>query len=348
MRRYRLVLLVGVLALVFAGIALNRLRQDSARLTGWLIQLVQDQTGLTVTTSGPGRFRFWPELRLALDGVEIRDGETDLARISSLEVGLPWSTLRGGDIRLGGINIDRIDLHAAPIDVWWNRWFAADAGPPAPWRWPVLEQPVRINRLVWFGTETQAQATFALSDLSVDQWRPDQVGRLSTRIEWPGAEPLPILLVATPRQAGYDLQLSPFALAVDPELSNIAVSGELSLNPLNQGRFSGTLNAADLSKRLSGDLLDFERPSSLTIDWQGQWNGRFWFRANGTLFAEPIHADIALPANWRDHVSPPMALLDVLEGKIEIERLRLGISEWNRLSIEGKPLADLPGPKTVP
>ncbi len=348
MRRYRLVLLVGLIALVFAAIAVNRLRQDSSRLTGWLIQLVQEQTGLTVSTSAPGRFRFWPELRLALDGVSVRDGETDLARISSLEIGLPWSTLRGGDIRLGGITIDRIDLHTAPIDAWWTRRFAADAGPPAPWRWPVLEQPMRIDRLVWFSAESDTHAAFALSELSIDQWRPDQVGRLSTRIEWPGAEPLPILLVATPRQSAYDLHLSPFALAVDPELSNIAVSGELSLNPLNQGRFSGELNAVDLSKRLTGDLLDFDRPSSLTVDWQGQWDGRFWLRANGTLFAEPIHADIALPADWRDHVAPPMALLDVLEGRIEIERLRLGISEWNRLSIEGKPLADLPGPQPGP
>lgn len=349
MRRHRFAILVAIIVLAFGAIALNRLRQDTTRLTGWLVSLVADTTGLVLDPQAPGRFSFWPELRLGFDSVALRDGETTLAVVDGLDVSIPWSTLRGGPVQVGAISVDRIDLHAGPSQAWFARRYSADAGPPQPWTWPRLAQPVAIGQLRWFSAGDDTTPAFAVADLRIDRWMPGSVASLQASVSvQPEVAPVRVALVATPAQDGIDLVLAPFALALDPGVVDAEASGRFSFNHLGQGRFDGTIAARDLSPRFGADWLDLDRPSRLEVGWRGTFDGAFRLRANGSLFGEALEADVGLPVDWRDHATPPMALLDVLEGKATITRLRIGASEWNRLSVEGHPFADEGAPPTAP
>lgn len=337
--RFALLALIPVLGL--AVLAINRLREDSARLTTWLQELVLTRTGLTLDTSEPGRFSFWPELSLSLQNVQLRDREATVAQASSLAVSLPWSALRGDKLQLAGLQIGDMTVQGSALSTWWQNRFSSDLGPPQPWQWPSLSAPLRIHSLHWAGS-SEANSWW-LRDVELAQWLPDQPTRLQATFGFPNqTAAIPVLLVCTPRQSGYDLQLSPFALAIDPQVTRIEMSGTATFNHLHRVAFDGTLKTGDLSQRLAMDELDLERPSSLAVNLRGYWDGALRARALGLLFAETIDLDIGLPADWRSHRDPPMALLDVLEGQISLARLRLGASEWVRLSIEGKPLTESP------
>lgn len=343
MRRYRFALIVAVVVLAFGAIALNRLRQDSARLTGWLVAFVRAETGLEVITNAPGEFTFWPEPRLRISGTELRDGDAAIAHLYGFEIGVPWSTIRGGPMRLNGLSVTRLDVHSGPMSKFIERWTSADAGPPAPWKWPVIDQPVHIGELHWHSETPESPTPWHLRDIDLDQLVIGHPTRLSMLVHGAAEHaPAPVLLVGTPIQDGIDLHLSPMALAIDPQASNISASGSFRFNHLHQGRYTGSLTVTDLSKRVAFDALDLNRASALELDWQGTFDGRFRLRGEGTLFGEDLTADIALPPDWRNHLEPPMAIVHVLEGKIRIARLRFGISEWNGLTIEGIPLVDDP------
>jgi len=341
MRRYRFALIVAVVVLAFGAIALNRLRQDSARLTGWLVAFVRAETGLEVITKTPGEFTFWPELRLRIEDAEVRDGGASVGTVNGLEVGIPWSSVRGGPVRLGGLSVTRIDVQSTAMMQFIERWTSADAGPPAPWNWPTLDQPVHVGALYWHAEPTSASRDWFLEDIDLDRLVVGLPTRLSLTVRVnEDHSPVPVLLVATPMKDGIDLQLSPMLLAIDPNISGISASGSFRFNHLRQGRYTGSLAVTDLSKRVVFDALDLDRPSALELDWQGTFDGRFRLRGEGKLFGEDLTADIALPTDWRNHLEPPMAIVQVLEGKIRIARLRFGVSEWDGLTIEGVPLVD--------
>lgn len=345
--RLRFWALLLIPALALGLLAINRLREDSARLTRWVQDLVLRETGLSLTTSAPGSFDFWPQLSLSLRDVTLKDGDANVAAASQLSFQLPWSALRGNALQLGGVQIDTLTLHGPALDTWWQKRFSADLGPAQPWQWPELSAPLQIGQLQWQGSGPEDSWTF--SDLGLDRLLPGQMSRLQMRVRLPKeTEAIPVVALLTPVQSGIDLQLHPFALTVDPAVANIEISGSAAFNHLHQVQFEGDLKTGDLSKRLAIDALDLDQTSALTVQARGFYDGAVRLRAIGQLFGEACDLDIGLPSDWREHLEPPMALLEVLQGQIKLARLRVGMSEWVRLSIDGKPVEETPATALPP
>ncbi|AVP96300.1 hypothetical protein C7S18_03445 [Ahniella affigens] len=343
--RFWALLLIPAFALTL--LAINRLREDSERLTRFVQDFVLRETGLSLTSSKPGTFDFWPQLSLSLSDVNLKDGEATVAAARQLSIQLPWSALRGDTLQLGGVQVEALILQGPALGAWWDRQYSADLGPAQPWQWPELTAPLQIDALQWQGSSPDD--SWSLKGLSLDRLQPGQMSRLELQVRLPKQEQdIPIVALLTPSQAGPDLQLSPFALNVDPGIANIEISGNAAFNHLQQFGFDGALKTGDLSRRIGMDALDLDQQSALALQTRGYLDGALRLRAVGQLFGEAIDLDIGLPADWRAHLDPPMALLDVLQGQIKLARLRIGMSEWVRLSIEGKPLEETVGTALPP
>jgi hypothetical protein len=127
-----LALLCGAAASAIAWFA------DPGRLTALVTRQVESRFGATLTTAGSGRFSFLPGLRLSLPQPVLgRDGDT-IARADTLELVLPWSTLRAR-----GSAIDRVDLVRPVLDVEaLRRWLAAR--PPSSGSMPDLRFALHV------------------------------------------------------------------------------------------------------------------------------------------------------------------------------------------------------------
>lgn len=345
MKRFRFALILLVLVLAFLALGLNRLRQDSVRLSGWLTEWLQQEFNLDLRLAEPAAFSFWPEFNLAIARADLHDHRSGqrIGGLEGLALQMPWSILRDPQVRILAVSATRIDLHRGPLSQWLASLQPTDVGPPAPWRWPQLESPLRIDSIHWFdGGQSEDNAHWRIDGLRLNQLRVDQPLELMLSLVPADAEiaPIPLSLRAVPKQLAYGLALHDTELSLDAELAPVLLRGELALDPLWNGKFDTRLAFQHLNRRWQLDMLDADKASALATVWQGRIDGGFRWRGEGTLFEAPIEFDVALPDNWREQLDPPLALLDVMQGHIRIKYLRLGMSEWNGLSIEGQPFPE--------
>jgi hypothetical protein len=210
-RRRRWIRLIALGVFVFGGWIASRMLLQPERLSAFLLQQAEDATGLVITLDQPADVGFWPDLHLELQGLDVRAPGSDRTILQGqrVEIVLPWSALRGGDLRLRELRLVPMTLDLDALSQWLDT--RADAGPPAPWRLPQLDAGLRISRsrITWGervvsdfdldldGLHDGATSTAAISGI---------LGAPDLRL------PFDLRLVFVPRQHGDEIHLDPLAI----------------------------------------------------------------------------------------------------------------------------------------
>lgn len=211
-RRRRWIWLIALgLVLLGGWIALRMLLQPE-RLSAFLLQQAEDATGLIITLEQPADVGFWPDLHLEMQGLIVRAPGSDrtILRGQRVEIVLPWSALRGGDLRLRELRLVPMTLDLDALAEWLDT--RADAGPPAPWRLPQLDTGLLVSRsrITWSDRE------IADFHLDLDGLHDGHTSIASIRgvLVAPDLRlPFDLGLVFMPRQHGDEIRLDPLAIA---------------------------------------------------------------------------------------------------------------------------------------
>lgn len=131
----------GVLALlVLLGWWFVDRQLQPERLTRTVLDRLGSSLQLDIAFEGTPDYAFSPEPRLRVPNLVVTDPATGRPVLSAkrLEVSLPWSTVRGGDVV-----ITRLELDSPVLDVdGLQRWLASR--PPAPFRLPTLTRGMAV------------------------------------------------------------------------------------------------------------------------------------------------------------------------------------------------------------
>jgi hypothetical protein len=210
-RRRRWIWLVALGVLLLGGWFAVRMLLQPERLSAFLLQQAGDATGLVITLDQPADVGFWPDLHLELQGLEVRAPGSDrtILRGERAEIVLPWSALRGGDLRLRELRLVPMTLDLDALSEWLDT--RADAGPPAPWRLPRLDTGLLVSdgRITW--------GDRVISDFSLDLDGLHDGERSSASLGGVLGTPdrdlrFGLDLVFVPRQHGDEIRLDPLAI----------------------------------------------------------------------------------------------------------------------------------------
>lgn len=322
-RRWPWLLLPVVLLL--AGIAALRLLLEPARLSEYLLREAEAATGLDFTLATPARIGVWPDLHLALDGLEARapGAATPLLRVAQLDAVLPWSALRADRVQLRSLRLQAPELDWSALRAWSESRSAL--GPPAPLRLPRLDAALAVHegRIVGPGWRLEDL------ELRLDGLRGGTPTQLQVRGGYAAADvrrALELELSGTPREQLGTLTLetlrlqaaAPLALELrgraewqPPQRLEFSLEGELPEWP--EGWPPSPL-APDSPAPAHGLALGFRG----TPDLQGTLRLRL-ARGEASLGGEIAIGDLA--AWMRDPARPP---LPPLRGELQAERLDAG------------------------
>jgi uncharacterized protein involved in outer membrane biogenesis len=140
-RRRKFLLVVLGLLLVFALVIAHFLQP--AQLTALVLDRAGRALKLDLRTSGPGSYALRPEPRLVLPGLSasVPGATTPFFRSNQVELALPWSTLRGGDLFITRIVMKSPDLDLPAM----QRWLASRPPSTSPFKLPTLTKGIGID-----------------------------------------------------------------------------------------------------------------------------------------------------------------------------------------------------------
>ena len=340
-RRRRWIVLLVLLALAFTVFFTLRALLQPERVSAFLLRQAQQATGLQISLDEPADIGLWPDLHVELTGLTATapGASQPLLRAASVEAALPWSVLRGNDIRLLGLRLisPQLDLPATLA------FFSRDesAGPPAPLQLPSLDAPLEIRdgRIDGDGWALEAL------DLTLPSLRDGIATRLTLRgtlVQAEVSHTFALQLATTPHTEGSTLQLAP--LTLDLVLDALPVwrphiEGELAWNP------AGTLNF-DLRSLIApwpDTWPELPLPSSdddavrlmLRYDGDSALTGLATFSLlrgdDGVRGAVTLNDTLAWLGSERTSPLPP------LQGSLDIKRMQYGSIEASGIRIQMQP-----------
>ena len=125
------------------------------QVANFLVARIAATLDLEITVAARAEYQLRGTPRLVLrDVVARRHGDVPLLRADRIDVSLPWSTLRGSELTIRRVELDRPRLDLAAL----RRWLATR--PPSEQRMPTLTDGLRIRD----------------GSISNDDWRVDEIG----------------------------------------------------------------------------------------------------------------------------------------------------------------------------
>ncbi len=349
MRRWaRYALLLAGLGSVVLGFGLWRLSRDDERLTRWLADSVRSATGLDMQSQDTGAFGFWPQLSVALNDIELRslDGSSTPARIDSIRVQVPWSSVFGRELRASRVVLRGVDLDAAAISSWLAH--RADAGPLPAWRWPELDAALLIEDLRYLaaGAAGNEVEQLVLDQLHLDRWIIDEPSSLSARLRLPalGPDQLQLSLGCTPRQTRNAIAVEPCAATIGADnRDELALRGYIRLDDKAGSEVQFRIEASALPAWLPLAPVGSEaEPVNIVMRLIGAVAGPLKVKSGGTLAASNIDVDVVLPYGWIDLAGAAdwEELAERATGSLSIDRwqsgdLRLEDIRWSNEPANG-------------
>ena len=140
-RLRRWVKVLAVLALVaLLGWWFVQRQLEPGRLTTTVLGRLGSSLALDIAFEGTPDYSFEPEPRLRVPNIVVTDPATGklVLRAKRLEVSLPWSTVRGGDIVITRLELDEPVLDVDGLQGW------LAARPEAPFKLPVLTRGLAV------------------------------------------------------------------------------------------------------------------------------------------------------------------------------------------------------------
>ncbi len=333
MRRWsRYLLLLAGVGTVVVGFGLWRLSRDDERLTRWLADSVRSATGLQMHSRDSGSFGFWPQLSVALNDIELRafSGSSTPARIDSIRVQVPWSSVFGRELHASRVVLRGVDLDAAAISSWLAH--RADAGPLPAWRWPELDAALLVEDLRYLSADEAGTPVeqFVLERLYLDRWIIDQPASLSARMHVPALadETLQINLGCTPRQTRNAIAIEPCSASIGVDnRSELAVRGYLRLDDSARSEVQLRIEASALPAWLPVAAMGAqEQPVNIVMRLIGAAAGPLKLKSGGTLADSTLDIDVVLPYGWIDLASAAdwTGLADRATGSLSIDKWQQG------------------------
>lgn len=266
----------GLVALACAGagwLALAWLLQPE-RVSALLVERMEAATGLRIALAEPAGLGLLPAPAVRLRGLSARDRASgaDVLAVGTLDVSLPWRSLRSTPLTLDHIRAQGIRLDRDALAAWLDRRAGDDLGPPPPLALPELATPLEIVDL-----SIVARDGLQLSrlDLSTSPLRDGQPFEARLDGHWAldaHAGTLALTLHTRPRASDGALLFDPLRLTLtldDAETAPWRAEGALRLAP---GLRPETRLALDLP------------------DWPAAWPSP-WPRGG----AEPWRVDLTVP-----------------------------------------------------
>lgn len=136
-------MLAAIAGLLLAGILLIAHFLQPAQLTALVLDRASRALKLDLQTSGPGSYAWRPEPRLVLPGLSasVPGSATPFFHSGQVELALPWSTLRGGDVVITRIVLKSPDLDLPAL----QRWLATRPPSTKPFKLPRLTSGLGIE-----------------------------------------------------------------------------------------------------------------------------------------------------------------------------------------------------------
>ncbi|HET9047908.1 MAG TPA: hypothetical protein VFN29_02925 [Chiayiivirga sp.] len=151
-----------LIGLIMAALLAVRSLMQPERISALLLTQLQTATGFEFRLQRPADVGLWPDLHLALEGLDVRasGAQSPFLRVTRMDLALPWSVLHDDS----GLHIRRLRLIEPELDL---RVLAdvlshrGDAGPPAPLRIPRLDSPLQIRDGIVRGEDWRLEAVSA-------------------------------------------------------------------------------------------------------------------------------------------------------------------------------------------
>ncbi|MFV0278006.1 MAG: AsmA family protein, partial [Parahaliea sp.] len=116
MRRALLILIVAPLVLILAAALLVPVLLDEDRLLKVATEVLEQQTGATLTVNGSGELRLLPRIALRMKDAELAlpgESQPDLS-VGALDIGVRLLPLLSGEVRIDGLTLDHLLVNVPP------------------------------------------------------------------------------------------------------------------------------------------------------------------------------------------------------------------------------------------
>jgi len=242
--------LIGV---IMAALLLVRSLMQPERISALLLTQLQTATGFEFHLQRPADVGLWPDLHLALEGLDVRTpgAPTPFLRVARMDLALPWSVLRGDDrLHIRRLRLIEPDLDLPALaEVLGHR---SDAGPPAPLRIPRLDSPLQITDGLVRDADWRLEALSATLP-ALRESTPAQLEARAVLVAGDSRQPFALQLETTPDSDGTRLNLT-----------NIQLDLQLDTLPDWQPRIEG-----HVAWQPAG-ALDFELQTEVA-SWPASW-----------------------------------------------------------------------------
>lgn len=242
-----------LIGLIMAALLAVRSLMQPERISALLLSQLQTATGFEFRLQRPADVGLWPDLHLALEGLDVRapSAQSPFLRVARMDLALPWSALHddsGLHIRRLRLIEPKLDLPAL-ADVLSHR---SDAGPPAPLQIPQLDSPLQIRDGIVRGADWRLEELDATLP-ALRERVPAQLDAQATLVAGDARQPFVLHLSATPDSDGTRLNLA-----------NIQLDLQLDALPDWQPRIQGRVDWQPAG------ALDFELQTQI-LPWPASW-----------------------------------------------------------------------------
>lgn|GEM_PF-6403458 len=224
----------SVIVVLIIVLALLRHFMQPELLSATLLAEAEAATGLSLKLAAPADVSLWPDLNIAMRGLEARSETSSrpLLVAERVELALPWSALWGSGVEITALRLVRPQLDREALAAWLAARPSRD-GPAAPPRLPRLNAELRI---IEGAVRSRSVDAWQLTDieLSLSSLLPGEEFRLSLAFDYrKGDLQIPLVLDAAGRlhANGMPIELAPLALRW-PELDaddQLRLNGQLEL-----------------------------------------------------------------------------------------------------------------------
>ena len=255
-RRWPVVLAVIAGLVLILILAIAHFLQP-AQLTALVLSRASSALKLDLRTSGPGSFALRPEPRLVLPGLSASapGAAAPFFRSGQVELALPWSTLRGGDLVISRIVLKSPDLDLPAL----QRWLATRPPSTTPFKLPRLTNGLDIEDGLLRGDGWRIEHLAATLP-SLADGKPTALDASGNLLRGVLASQFKLKLAATPAGQGRGLRIdhARIALKSDGELPSFTASGSMTAG--------STVSADAFALDLAGALQSLPAGWAASID----------------------------------------------------------------------------------
>ena len=237
-----------------------------AQLTALVLDRASHALKLDLHTSGPGSYALRPEPRLVLPGLSasVPGASTPFFRSGQVELALPWSTLRGGNLVITRIVLKAPDLDLPAL----QHWLATRPPSTTPFKLPRLTKGLGIeDGLLRSNGWRIEHLDIALPTLA--DGKPATLDASGNLLRGVMASKFKLTLAATPTGQGRGLRIADarIALKADGELPSLTATGSMLLTNAFALDLTGTLQSlpAGWAASIDSSYVHSDTPFSIAL-----------------------------------------------------------------------------------